>query len=85
MRKVDFPTIRRGTTCAGEQLSVDHMIPRAVYPEPRNVIANLDLMPLRANQSKNDEMESREVRKAEQNCTSLNVITFIGETPDVGL
>ena len=33
-------------------MSVDHIIPRAVVPELDNVIANLELMPLRMNESK---------------------------------
>jgi hypothetical protein len=36
----------------GDQLSVDHIIPRAVVPELDNVIANLELTPLRMNESK---------------------------------
>ena len=41
------------------QLSVDHIIPRAVCPELDNVIANLELMPLRMNEEKNAEIGSR--------------------------
>ena len=37
----------------GQELSVDHIIPRAVVPEPDNVIANLELLPLKLNESKN--------------------------------
>ena len=36
----------RAFAYAGDQLSVDHIIPRAVVPELDNVIANLELMPL---------------------------------------
>jgi len=39
---------------AGEIASVDHIIPRAVAPELDNCIANLELLPLKLNQSKND-------------------------------
>jgi hypothetical protein len=46
MRKAKAPTVRRGPY-KGDQLSVDHIIPRAVCPELDNVIANLELMPLR--------------------------------------
>ena len=41
-------------------MSVDHIIPRAVVPELDNVIANLELMPLRLNQSKNDKIGDRQ-------------------------
>jgi hypothetical protein len=40
---------------------VDHIIPRAVCPELDNVIANLELMPLRMNESKNDRVGARQV------------------------
>ncbi len=40
----------------GDELSVDHIIPRAVVPELDNVIANLELLPLRMNESKNDSL-----------------------------
>ena len=46
---------------AGQLLSVDHIIPRAVAPELDNVIANLELMPLTMNMSKNDKVTSRQV------------------------
>ena len=46
---------------AGQLLSVDHIIPRAVAPELDNVIANLELMPLSMNMSKNDKVTSRQV------------------------
>ena len=45
---------------AGDQLSVDHIIPRAVTPELDNVIANLELMPLRMNQRKNSHVGQRQ-------------------------
>jgi hypothetical protein len=45
---------------AGDQLSVDHIIPRAVVPELDNVIANLELMPLRMNARKNSHMRQRQ-------------------------
>jgi hypothetical protein len=60
MRKGKAPTVRRGPY-AGDQLSVDHIIPRAVVPELDNVIANLELMPLRMNESKNDKIGARQV------------------------
>ena len=45
---------------AGDQLSVDHIIPRAKVPQLDNVIANLELLPLRVNASKRDKMGSRQ-------------------------
>ncbi len=65
MRKGNAPTIQRGTY-KGDQWSVDHIVPRAVCPELDNVIANLELMPFRANASKNDRIESRQVQTAEK-------------------
>jgi hypothetical protein len=59
MRKGKAPTVRRGPYM-GDQLSVDHIIPRAVCPELDNVIANLELMPLRMNESKNDKIGDRQ-------------------------
>lgn len=42
------------------QLSVDHIISRAVTPELDNVIANLELMPMRLNASKKDKIGDRQ-------------------------
>lgn len=56
-------TVRKGRY-AGEVLSVDHIIPRAVEPELDNVIANLELMPLTVNRKKNDEIGERQVSMA---------------------
>lgn len=64
MRQGKSPTIQRGNY-KGDQLSVDHIIPRAVCPELDNVIANLELMPMRRNASKNDRVEARQVQKAQ--------------------
>jgi hypothetical protein len=52
MRRDRSATITKGPY-KGEHLSVDHIIPRAVVPEPDNVIANLELMPLSLNEKKN--------------------------------
>ena len=41
-------------------MSVDHNIPRAEAPEPDKAIANLELMPLRMNERKNDQMGDRQ-------------------------
>ena len=59
MRRGNAPTVRRGPY-TGDKLSVDHIIPRAVCPELDNVIANLELMPLRMNESKNDRVGARQ-------------------------
>lgn len=40
---------------------VDHIIPRDLCPQLVNVIANLELMPMRMNSSKNDSVGARQV------------------------
>jgi hypothetical protein len=60
MRRGNAPTVQRGPY-TGDKLSVDHIIPRAVCPELDNVIANLELMPLRMNESKNDKIGARQI------------------------
>jgi len=50
--------------CKGDELSVDHIIPRQVVPELDNVIANLELMPLRLNEEKNASIGKRQVELA---------------------
>lgn len=45
----------------GDQLSVDDINPRAVCPELDNVIVNLELMPLRMNESKNHRIGTRQL------------------------
>jgi hypothetical protein len=52
--------VRKGPY-AGDELSVDHIIPRAVAPELDNVIANLELMPLKLNEGKNDKIGARQL------------------------
>ncbi len=59
MRRGNAATVRRGPY-AGDQLSVDHIIPRKVVPELDNVIANLELMPGRMNSKKNASMGTRQ-------------------------
>jgi hypothetical protein len=39
---------------------VDHIVPRAGVPELDNVIDNLELTPLRMNESKNDKIGDRQ-------------------------
>ena len=65
MRKGKSPTVRKGPY-KGDELSVDHIIPRAVMPELDNVIANLELIPLRMNESKNAKIGSRQKSLAKQ-------------------
>jgi hypothetical protein len=65
MRRGKSPTVMKGPY-TGDELSVDHIIPRAVVPELDNVIANLELMPLRMNESKNAKIGSRQRSLAKQ-------------------
>lgn len=60
MHRGQAPTVHRGPY-RGQQLSVDHIIPRAVAPELDNVIANLELMPLKMNEGKNARIGARQV------------------------
>lgn len=59
MRRGKAPKVRKGPY-TGDILSVDHVIPRAVCPELDNVIANLELLPLRVNESKNAKIGDRQ-------------------------
>ena len=65
MRHGKAPTIHKGPY-RGDQLSVDHIIPRAVCTELDNVIANLELMPLRMNESKNAKVGERQLSLAKK-------------------
>jgi hypothetical protein len=65
MQRGRSPTVTRGPY-AGDELSVDHIIPFAVVPQLDKVIANLELMPLRMNQSKGDKMGERQRALASQ-------------------
>ena len=58
-RRGQSPTITLGPY-AGDQLSVDHIIPFSVAPSLDKVIANLELMPLKMNLRKNDRMTERQ-------------------------
>jgi len=60
MRQGKAPTVRSGPY-AGDKLSVDHIIPRAIVPELDKVIANLELMPLRMNEGKSAQIGSRQI------------------------
>jgi len=59
MRRGEAPMVSKGPY-QGDRLSVDHIVPLAVAPELGNVIANLELMPLRMNESKNDRIGDRQ-------------------------
>jgi len=72
MRNGRAATVRRGPY-AGDELSVDHIIPRAVVPELDNVIANLELMPQRANSRKNANVGQRQQDLAES-CTKRDFL-----------
>jgi hypothetical protein len=60
MKRGKAPTVQKGRYNS-DHLSVDHLIPRAVAPELDNFIPNLELMPLRMNESKNDKIGARQV------------------------
>jgi hypothetical protein len=64
MRRGRAATIRRGPD-AGDQLSVDHIIPRAVVPELDHVIANLELLPQRMNSAKHAAIGARQLELAQ--------------------
>ena len=63
MRRGHAPTVRQGPY-TGDIISVDHIVPRAITPELDNVIANLELLPLKVNESKNDKVGERQVSMA---------------------
>lgn len=65
MRKGQSPTVRKGPY-TGDIVSVDHTIPVSAVPEISNCIANLELMPLRANQRKGDTIGPRQRDLARQ-------------------
>ena len=59
MRRGRAPTIRKGQFY-GDELGVDHILPRAVVPSLDNVLANLELMPTQMNRNKSDKLEDRQ-------------------------
>lgn len=59
MRQGKSPTIRRGPY-KGQELTVDHIIPRSFAPELDNVIANLELMPWELNARKGSKFGQRQ-------------------------
>lgn len=60
LRRGKAPTITRGPY-AGEKLTVDHIIPRAVAPTLDKVLANLELMPHSLNIRKGAKIGQRQV------------------------
>jgi hypothetical protein len=63
MRRGHSPTVKQGVFI-GQEMSVDHVIPRAAAPELDNVLANLELKPLRMNVSKSAKLEPRQIEFA---------------------
>jgi len=63
LRRGKAAIIRSGPY-AGDKLSVDHILPRAVCPELDTTLANLELMPMRMNSSKSDSIGERQVDTA---------------------
>jgi len=60
LRRGKAPTINRGPY-AGEKLTVDHIIPRAVAPTLDKVLANLELMPHSLNIRKGAKVGQRQI------------------------
>jgi hypothetical protein len=60
MRRGASPIVRRGPY-AGEKLTVDHIIPRAVTPSLDLVLANLELMPHSLNLRKGAKIGQRQI------------------------
>lgn len=60
LRRGKAPTIKRGPY-AGEKLTVDHIIPRAVAPTLDKVLANLELMPHSLNIRKGAKVGQRQI------------------------
>ena len=78
----DIEDMSRGKTAevrkgpyTGQIISVDHIIPRSIAPELDNVIANLELMPLKLNISKGDKVTARQADLARK----LNAAGLLSE------
>jgi len=63
MRRGGAPSIRKGRFL-GDEMGVDHVLPRAVVPELDNVLANLELMPTQMNRNKSDKLQPRTLEMA---------------------
>jgi len=59
MRRGHSPTVKKGPY-AGDQLSVDHVVPLSKCPRLDNVLANLELMPLKLNMRKGARIGQRQ-------------------------
>jgi hypothetical protein len=59
MRRGQSPTICKGPY-KGQELTVDHIIPRSFAPELDNVIANLELLPAKLNAQKGSKLGQRQ-------------------------
>ena len=64
-RRGKSPTVQKGPY-KGQDLSVDRIIPKVVVPELDNVIANLELLSLRLNESKNAKIGYRRLSHAQK-------------------
>ena len=58
MRRGRSPTITKGEY-AGQEVEIDHVIPRSVCPELQNQITNLQFLPESVNRSKSDKITDR--------------------------
>lgn len=65
MRRGNAPRVAKGPY-AGDIASVDHIIPKTVAPELDCVVANLELLPLRMNERKNDSVGPRQLDLAKK-------------------
>lgn len=59
MRHGKCPIVKNGPY-AGDFLSIDHIVPRALYPQLDNVLANLEMMPMKLNRQKSDSFGQRQ-------------------------
>ena len=59
MRHGKCPIVKKGPY-VGDWLSVDHIVPRARYPQLDNVLANLEFMPMQLNRAKSDSFGQRQ-------------------------
>ena len=65
MRRGKAPTITKGPY-AGQEAEADHVIPRAVCPELRNQVFNLELLAASENRAKSEKIGQRQVTFAKE-------------------
>jgi len=65
MRRGKAPTITKGAFI-GQEAEADHVIPRAVCPELRNQVLNLELLAASENRAKSDKIGQRQVTFAKE-------------------